>query len=87
MCAASTTYRADAATTRGFRPARCRPLLSLGLPTLTDAHLNRLAALADGDRRVVNFGLEDGIIHADERLRTRARATMSALEERATPEV
>ncbi|MFD0006073.1 hypothetical protein ACFVJ4_27105 [Streptomyces sp. NPDC127178] len=62
-------------------------LLPLGLPTLTDAHLNRLAALADGDRRVVNFGLEDGIIHADERLRTRARATMSALEERATPEV
>ncbi|MEU8991396.1 hypothetical protein AB0C98_34230 [Streptomyces sp. NPDC048558] len=43
--------------------------------------------LADGDRRVVNSGLEDGIILADERLRTRAGATMWALEEGATPQL
>ena len=60
-------------------------LLSLGRPHLTDAHLDRLAALADGDRRVVTAGLEDRIIHADERLRSRARATLSALDWQAAP--
>ncbi|MGI5378824.1 hypothetical protein ACQEV2_32150 [Streptomyces sp. CA-251387] len=60
-------------------------LLSLGRRHLTDDHLNRLGALADGDRRVVNSGLEDQIIHADERLRTRARDTLSALDGRAEP--
>ncbi|MFB6937851.1 hypothetical protein [Streptomyces chartreusis] len=54
-------------------------LTSLGGPALTQDHLRRLAALADGDRRVVNFGLEHQIIRADERLRIRARATLSAL--------
>lgn len=55
-------------------------LLSLGRSHLTDAHLDRLAALADGDRRVVTSGLEDQIIHADERLRARARQTLWALD-------
>ncbi|MGW5472581.1 hypothetical protein [Streptomyces chartreusis] len=54
-------------------------LTSLGRPSLTQDHLNRLAALADGDRRVVNFGLEHQIIRADERLRIRARDTLAAL--------
>ncbi|MEU8750445.1 hypothetical protein [Streptomyces chartreusis] len=54
-------------------------LTSLGGPALTQDHLNRLTALADGDRRVVNSGLEHQIIRADERLRIRARATLSAL--------
>lgn len=57
-------------------------LLALGRPTLTDAHLDRLAALAEGDLRVVTSGLEDRIIPADERLRTRARTTLAALEGR-----
>ncbi|MFI7409689.1 HEAT repeat domain-containing protein [Streptomyces sp. NPDC049627] len=55
-------------------------LLSLGRRHLTDGRLNRLVALADGDRRVVDSGLEDQIIRADERLRARARATLSALD-------
>ncbi|SEC06970.1 hypothetical protein [Streptomyces sp. KS_5] len=54
-------------------------LTSLGRPALTQDHLNRLTALADGDRRVVSSGLEHQIIRADERLRIRARATLSAL--------
>ncbi|MGW4539673.1 hypothetical protein ACWEOP_17605 [Streptomyces chartreusis] len=54
-------------------------LTSLGGPALRQDHLNRLTALADGDRRVVNSGLEHRIIRADERLRIRARATLSAL--------
>ncbi|MFJ2000948.1 hypothetical protein [Streptomyces chartreusis] len=54
-------------------------LTSLGRSALTQDHLNRLTALADGDRRVVNSGLELQIIVADERLRTRARDTLAAL--------
>lgn len=54
-------------------------LTSLGRSALTQDHLNRLTALADGDRRVVNSGLELQIIRADERLRTRARDTLAAL--------
>ncbi|MCZ4607558.1 hypothetical protein O3S80_28085 [Streptomyces sp. Lzd4kr] len=54
-------------------------LASLGRPALTQDHLNRLTALADGDRRVVNSGLEHQIIRADERLRIRARDTLAAL--------
>ncbi|MFF4047389.1 hypothetical protein ACFYZ5_12090 [Streptomyces chartreusis] len=54
-------------------------LTSLGRSALTQDHLNRLTALADGDRRVVNSGLELQIIRADERLRTHARDTLAAL--------
>ncbi|MFE4579185.1 hypothetical protein [Streptomyces chartreusis] len=54
-------------------------LMSLGRSALAQDHLNRLTALADGDRRVVNSGLELQIIRADERLRIRARDTLAAL--------
>ncbi|MEU6304098.1 hypothetical protein [Streptomyces chartreusis] len=54
-------------------------LTSLGGPALAQDQLNRLTALADGDRRVVTSGLEHQIIRADERLRIRARAALSAL--------
>ncbi|MFJ3891352.1 hypothetical protein [Streptomyces rubrogriseus] len=56
----------------------CDALEALGLDTLTDDHARRLAALADGDARVVRSGVEDRLIRQDEALRNRARALLTA---------
>ncbi|MET9832287.1 hypothetical protein ABZ078_23980 [Streptomyces sp. NPDC006385] len=69
----------DAAEHNADPDTALEALLSLGGSHLTGEHLDRLAVLADGDRRVVNSGLEDRIIHADERLRAQARAALAAL--------
>ncbi|MFE3764278.1 hypothetical protein ACFXPI_21265 [Streptomyces sp. NPDC059104] len=51
----------------------CDALEALGSSALTTDHLRRVAALADGDTRIVRSGVEDRIIHQDEALRIRAR--------------
>ncbi|MER6128615.1 hypothetical protein ABT173_39855 [Streptomyces sp. NPDC001795] len=69
----------DAAESNADPDTAFEALSALGAPALTDEHLRRLAALADRDPRVVDFGLEDEIIRKDERLRARARTTLAAL--------
>ncbi|MFI8190121.1 hypothetical protein ACIF8T_15165 [Streptomyces sp. NPDC085946] len=69
----------DAAERNADPDSAWEALTALGPGALTAGQLDRLAALADRDARVVRSGLEDEIIGADERLRARARATLSAL--------
>ncbi|ALC23385.1 HEAT repeat domain-containing protein [Streptomyces pristinaespiralis] len=61
----------------------CDALEALGPRALTDDHLRRLNDLAERDLRVIGSGLEDRIVHADERLRVRVRAVAATL--RPTP--
>ncbi|MGW2987562.1 hypothetical protein [Streptomyces goshikiensis] len=56
----------------------CDALEALGPDALTGDHERRLAALADGDARVVRSGVEDRIIRQDEALRIRARILLTA---------
>ncbi|PPS91484.1 hypothetical protein [Streptomyces sp. MH60] len=63
----------------------CDALEALGLDALTDDHARRLAALADGDARVVRSGIEDRVIHQDETLRNRARSLLTACPDTAAP--
>ncbi|MFE5773312.1 hypothetical protein ACFQ7O_33725 [Streptomyces sp. NPDC056485] len=56
----------------------CDALKALGTDALSDDHERRLAALADGDARVVRSGVEDRIIYQDEALRNRARVLLTA---------
>ncbi|MGW7178350.1 hypothetical protein [Streptomyces xanthophaeus] len=56
----------------------CDALKALSPTTLTSDHARRLAALADGDARVVRSGVEDRIIRQDEALRSRARVLLAA---------
>ncbi|MEV0019476.1 hypothetical protein [Streptomyces tendae] len=63
----------------------CDALAALGPDALTDGHARRLAALADGDARVVRSGVEDRVIRQDEALRNRARALLPACPDTATP--
>ncbi|MFE9803502.1 hypothetical protein ACFYP6_32395 [Streptomyces goshikiensis] len=56
----------------------CDALEALGPDALTSDHERRLAALADGDARVVRSGVEDRIIRQDEALRIRARLLLTA---------
>lgn len=63
----------------GTDPERaCEALEALGAEAMTEDHLRRLAALADGDARVVRSGIEDRIIHQDEAFREHAGALLSA---------
>ncbi|MGW7454372.1 hypothetical protein [Streptomyces sp. NPDC054787] len=50
----------------------CDALEALGPDALTDDHVRRLAALAEGDARVVRSGVEDRVIRQDEVFRNRA---------------
>ncbi|MFZ3495435.1 hypothetical protein ACODT5_19785 [Streptomyces sp. 5.8] len=63
----------------------CDALEALGPDALTDDHLSRLAALADGDARIICSGVEDRIIDQDEALRKRARALLTAFTDAAAP--
>lgn len=56
----------------------CGALEALGAAAMTGDPMRRLAALADGDARVVRFGVEDRIIHQDEAVRKHARALLPA---------
>ncbi|MFE3073820.1 hypothetical protein [Streptomyces sp. NPDC059247] len=59
-------------------------LVSLELPgagALDGESLSRLAALAEGDARVVRSGLEDLVIERDETFRHRARTLLTAVTE------
>ncbi|MET8750315.1 hypothetical protein ABZW32_09535 [Streptomyces sp. NPDC004667] len=58
----------------------CDALEALGSSALTTDHLRRVAALADGDTRIVRSGVEDRIIHQDEALRIRARRLALAFD-------
>lgn len=62
----------------------CAALEALGAAAMTDDHLRRLAALADGDARVVRSGVEDRIIEQDEAVREHARALLRAFSHPAT---
>ncbi|MFE5535794.1 hypothetical protein [Streptomyces sp. NPDC056492] len=55
----------------------CDALKAIGPDALTGDHERRLAALADGDARVVRSGVEDRIIRQDETLRSRARVLLT----------
>ncbi|MFG2986450.1 hypothetical protein ACGFYQ_35265 [Streptomyces sp. NPDC048258] len=63
----------------------CDALEALGATALTGDHLRRLAALADGDARVVRSGVEDRVIRQDEAFRNRARALLTTFTDRAAP--
>nr|WP_134655874.1 hypothetical protein [Streptomyces sp. H23] len=63
----------------------CDALEALGPDALTNDHARRLAALADGDARVVRSGVEDRVIHQDETLRNRARALLTACPDGPAP--
>ncbi|MER5812774.1 HEAT repeat domain-containing protein [Streptomyces sp. NPDC002033] len=56
----------------------CDALEALGATAVTGDHLRRLAALADGDARVIRSGVEDRVIGQDEALRVRVRALLPA---------
>ncbi|MGW7052922.1 hypothetical protein [Streptomyces sp. NPDC054887] len=56
----------------------CDALEALGPDALTEDHVRRLAALADGDARVIRSGVEDRVIRQDEALRNRARILLTA---------
>ncbi|MFF2194406.1 hypothetical protein [Streptomyces sp. NPDC058157] len=56
----------------------CDALEALGPHTLTGGQTRRLAALANGDARVVRSGVEDRIIGQDEAFRHRARVLLTA---------
>ncbi|MGW7195635.1 hypothetical protein [Streptomyces chryseus] len=63
----------------------CDALEALGPGALTGDHVRRLAALADGDARVVRSGVEDRVIRQDEALRHRARVLLTACTDPAAP--
>ncbi|GAA2325483.1 hypothetical protein OKJ48_00490 [Streptomyces kunmingensis] len=63
----------------------CDALEALGPDTLTGEQVRRLAALADGDARVIRSGVEDRVIRQDEALRNRARALLTACTGPAAP--
>ncbi|MFK0013259.1 hypothetical protein [Streptomyces sp. NPDC091027] len=56
------------AETRADVKGACEALRALGHAALTPEQRDRLAALVGGDRRLVLFGLDDTMIHEDERL-------------------
>jgi hypothetical protein len=53
--------------------------VALGPTAFTDAQLDLIRNLADGDRRIVGAGLQDRIILDDERFRAEARKVLRAL--------
>ncbi|WP_043404395.1 hypothetical protein [Streptomyces pluripotens] len=53
--------------------------VALGPTAFTDAQLDLIRGLADGDRRVVGAGLQDRIILDDERFRAEARKVLRTL--------
>ncbi|MFI7359906.1 hypothetical protein ACIBTP_39005 [Streptomyces avidinii] len=63
----------------------CDALEALGPHALTGDQPRRLAALADGDARVVRSGVEHRVIRQDEALQNRARALLTACPAPATP--
>ncbi|MET9388517.1 HEAT repeat domain-containing protein [Streptomyces sp. NPDC002928] len=63
----------------------CDALEALGPDALNGDQTRRLAALADGDARVVRSGVEDRIIRQDEALRNRARVLLTACTDPAAP--
>ncbi|MFF4578755.1 hypothetical protein [Streptomyces sp. NPDC001389] len=67
------------AVERGADPLEaCEALEALGADILTSSQLERLAVLADGDKRVFRPGVEDRDVQDDELLRVRARALLTA---------
>ncbi|MFD8985055.1 hypothetical protein [Streptomyces sp. NPDC059564] len=66
----------DAARREADPMGALRALEALGAGALSPAHRRSLAALADGDARVVRSGVEDRIIRGDETFRNRARALL-----------
>ncbi|MCM1965809.1 hypothetical protein [Streptomyces sp. G1] len=70
----------------GADPAgACDALEALGSSAMTDGHLRRLTALADGDARTVRSGIEDRVISEDEAFRRRARELLTAFSPPAAP--
>ncbi|MER5760044.1 hypothetical protein [Streptomyces sp. NPDC002082] len=63
----------------------CAALEALGSSAMTDGHLRRLTALADGDARTVRSGIEDRVISEDEAFRRRARELLTAFSPPAAP--
>ncbi|MGW6982302.1 hypothetical protein ACWGE1_23160 [Streptomyces sp. NPDC054932] len=63
----------------------CDALEALGPDALTGDHERRLAALADGDARVVRSGVEDRVIRQDEALGNRARVLLTPCTAPAAP--
>ncbi|MET7692218.1 hypothetical protein ABZT06_30265 [Streptomyces sp. NPDC005483] len=53
--------------------------VALGPTAFTDAQLDQIRDLADGDRRIVGSGLQDRIILDDERFRAEARKVLRTL--------
>ncbi|MEU6192774.1 hypothetical protein [Streptomyces sp. NPDC047061] len=56
-----------------------RACVALGPTAFTDARLDVIRDLADGDRRIVGAGLQDRIILDDERFRAEARKVLGTL--------
>ncbi|WP_093864493.1 hypothetical protein [Streptomyces sp. TLI_053] len=74
-----------AAETDSDPQGACEALDTLGIATLTDDQLARLAVLAHGDARTVRSGTEDSIIHQDEALRRRTQALLATAPTTARP--
>ncbi|MFD7976143.1 HEAT repeat domain-containing protein [Streptomyces sp. NPDC059071] len=63
----------------------CDALEALGGAALNADHLSRLAALADGDARVIRSGVEPHIIRQDEAFRARARTLLTTFRQATEP--
>ncbi|MFB6518210.1 hypothetical protein [Streptomyces sp. NPDC056401] len=63
----------------------CDALEALGNSAMTDGHLRRLTALADGDARIVRSGIANRIISEDEAFRRRARELLTAFSSPMAP--
>jgi hypothetical protein len=72
----------DAAEREGDPMGAIEALEALGSDALSPGHLRRLAALAEGDVRVVRSGVEGRIIRQDEAFRDRARALLAVFAHR-----
>ncbi|MHA6760229.1 hypothetical protein [Streptacidiphilus sp. PAMC 29251] len=62
--------------------AAIEALAGLSPATVTSAQLVRLRTLADGDQRIIGSGIQDRLIHDDERLRAATRTLVHALTPR-----
>ncbi|MFI9586459.1 hypothetical protein ACIHCQ_32575 [Streptomyces sp. NPDC052236] len=69
----------DAAEQEADPTGACEALEALGVSALPNGHMRRLAALADGDARVVRSGVEDRIIRQDEAFRNRVGTLLATL--------
>jgi hypothetical protein len=72
----------DAAEREGDPMGAIEALEALGADALSPGHLRRLAALAEGDVRVIRSGVEGRIIRQDEAFRDRSRALLAVFAHR-----